>query len=76
MVISDSFGSASVASVRAGPRAVRFLAAGGTMVLDTLLHDLVPMTTAVLVRTHHDPAFARLVETDVRLVLETKERST
>lgn len=74
LVISDSFGSASVASVRSGQRAVRFLGAGGTMVLDTNDQDLAPMTAAVLARAKRDPAFADLVETDVRLVLDTKER--
>ena len=74
VVVSDSFGSASVSSVRPGPRAVRFLRAGGTMVLDTNYLDLEPMTAAVLHRMGRDRDFAALVADDVRLVLETKER--
>lgn len=74
VVVSDSFGSASVSSVRPGPRAVRFLQAGGTMVLDTNYLDLAPMTAAVLARARRDSDFADVVEADVRLVLATKER--
>ncbi len=74
VVMSDSFGSASVSSVPAGRRAIRFLEAGGTMVLDTNHLDAGPMSAAVLGRMERDPAFAELVEADVRLVLATKER--
>ena len=74
VVISDSFGSASVSSLPAGPRAVRFFQAGGTMVLDTNYLDLEPMSAAVLARMKRDPAFAELIEADVRLVLSIKER--
>lgn len=74
VVVSDSFGSASVSSVPPGRRAVRFLQAGGTMVLDTNYLDLAPMTAAVLARMQRDPGFAEVVEADVRLVLATKER--
>jgi beta-N-acetylhexosaminidase len=74
VVISDSFGSASLSSVPAGRRAIRFLEAGGTMVLDTNYLDAGPMSTAVLGRMERDPAFADLVEANVRLVLLAKER--
>lgn len=74
VVVSDSFGSASVSPVPAGQRAVRFFGAGGTMVLDTNYLDLEPMRAAVLARTRQDPAFARRIEVDVRLVLATKDR--
>lgn len=74
VIISDSFGSASVAGTPPGERAVRFLEAGGTMVLDTSYLDLEPMSTAVLERAASDPAFAATVEDAVRLVLAAKER--
>ncbi|WP_205472789.1 glycoside hydrolase family 3 protein [Nocardioides sp. SYSU D00038] len=74
VIISDSFGSASVADVRPGERAIRFLEAGGTMVLDTNSYDLEPMSRAVLARAEADPAFAELVRDNVMLVLETKAR--
>ncbi len=45
VIISDSFGSASLASTPPGVRATRFLAAGGTMVLDTNWLDLERMST-------------------------------
>ena len=73
VVVSDSFGSASVSSVPPGQRAIRFLAAGGTMVLDSNYLDAGPMAAAVVARMKRDPAFAELVEDDVRLVLATKE---
>lgn len=74
VVISDSFGSASVAPVPAGRRAIRFFESGGTMVLDTNYLDLEPMTAAVLARMERDPAFGELIEANVRLVLATKQR--
>ena len=74
VIISDSFATPSVSSVPAGRRALRFLKAGGTMVLDTNHLDAGPMSTAVLGRMKRDPAFAELVEADVRLVLAAKER--
>lgn len=74
VVVSDSFGSASVSSVPPGRRAIRFLEAGGTMVLDTNYLDAEPMTTALVARAERDPAFADTVEADVRLVLAAKQR--
>lgn len=74
VIISDSFASASVAGTEPGERAVRFLRAGGTMVLDTNYLDLAPMADAVLAEAAADPAFADVVEADVRLVLAAKER--
>ena len=44
------------------------------MVLDTNYLDAGPMSIAVLERMERDPAFADLVEANVRLVLLAKER--
>jgi beta-N-acetylhexosaminidase len=74
VVLSDSFGSASVSSVPPGRRAIRFLTAGGTMVLDSNYLDAKPMTAAVVALMERDPVFADLVEDDVRLILEVKQR--
>lgn len=74
VIISDSFGSASVAGMPPGERALTFFTAGGTMLLDTNYLDLEPMSTAVLAAIDADPAFAETIEADVRLVLETKDR--
>lgn len=74
VIISDSFGSASVAGTPPGERAVRYFRAGGTMLLDTNYLDLAPMSRAVLAEMDADPEFARVVEDAVRLVLAAKER--
>lgn len=74
VIISDSFGSASVAGLPPGERALTFFRAGGTMLLDTNYLDLEAMSTAVLAALDTDPAFADTIEADVRLVLETKDR--
>ena len=74
VVISDDLGNArAVEDVPPGERAVRFLAAGGTLVL-TVEPDLVPeMVTAVLARDAADPAFAATVDEAVRTALLAKE---
>lgn len=74
VVLSDSFGSASLADLRPGERALRYFRAGGTMLLDTNYLDLAPMSRAVLAEMAADPAFAATIEADVRLVLAAKER--
>jgi beta-glucosidase-like glycosyl hydrolase len=63
VVISDDLGNArAVSNVPVGERAVRFLAAGGTLVL-TVDPSLVPtMVDAVLARSDTDPAFAAVVD--------------
>jgi beta-glucosidase-like glycosyl hydrolase len=73
VVISDDVGNArAVAGVPAGERAVRFLAAGGTLVL-TVDDTLVPeMIDAVLARSDADPAFARQVDAAVHTALLAK----
>ena len=74
IVVSDSFGSASVAYLRAGLRAVYFFRAGGTMVLDSAPAQLHPMVTAVLARMKHNDAFAATIKADVLAVLTMKAR--
>lgn len=74
VIISDSFGSASVAGTPPGERALRYFRAGGTMLLDTNYLDLAPMSRAVQAEMDADPEFARVVEDAVRLVLAAKER--
>ena len=74
VVISDDLGNArAVQDVPPGERAVRFLAAGGTLVL-TVDPTLVPeMVDAVLARDAADPAFAATVDEAVRTALLAKE---
>ncbi|WP_324278110.1 glycoside hydrolase family 3 N-terminal domain-containing protein [Blastococcus brunescens] len=74
VVISDDLGNArAVLDLPPGERAVRFLAAGGTLVL-TVDPDLVPeMIDAVLERDRSDPAFAATVDAAVRTALIAKD---
>ena len=75
-VISDDLGNATaVADVPVGERAVRFLAAGGTLVL-TVAPDTFPtMLDAVLARDAADPAFAATVDAAVRTALLAKAQA-
>jgi beta-glucosidase-like glycosyl hydrolase len=76
VVISDDVGNATaVADVPVGERAVRFLAAGGTLVLTVNTGDFQPMLDAVLARTESDAAFSAVVDAAVRTALEAKNRA-
>jgi beta-N-acetylhexosaminidase len=76
VVISDDLGNAAaVGGVPPGDRAVRFLAAGGTLVL-TVDATIVPeMIDAVLARSAGDPGFAAQVDAAVRTALLAKARA-
>jgi len=76
VIITDDIGNAqAVQAVPAGERAVRFLGAGGTLVL-TVDPDLVPqMIDAVLARSDSDPAFAAQVESALHTALLAKARA-
>jgi beta-N-acetylhexosaminidase len=76
VVISDDVGNAAaVGGVPPGERAVRFLAAGGTLVL-TVDAALVPeMIDAVLARSAADAAFSATVDDAVRTALTAKIRA-
>jgi beta-N-acetylhexosaminidase len=72
-VISDDLGNAAaVRDVAVGDRAVRFLAAGGTLVLTVAPETYPDMLEAVLARDAEDPAFAALVDSAVRTALLAK----
>lgn len=76
IVISDDLGQAvSVQDVEVGDRAVRFLAAGGTLVLTVQPATLPRMLEAVLARDAADPAFAATVDEAVRTALRAKARA-
>ncbi|MHA6757714.1 glycoside hydrolase family 3 N-terminal domain-containing protein [Streptacidiphilus sp. PAMC 29251] len=73
VVISDDLGNAvSVRSVPVGQRATAFLAAGGDLVLTVDPSTVDAMTSAVLARVAHDPAFRAGVDASVRRVLTAK----
>ena len=72
-VISDDLGAATaVADVPVGERAVRFLAAGGTLVLTIAPGTFPEMLDAVVARDAADPAFAAVVDAAVRTALLAK----
>jgi beta-glucosidase-like glycosyl hydrolase len=75
-IMTDDVGRAkAVAAVAPGDRAVRFLAAGGTLVL-TVEAGLVPeMIDAVLARSAADPAFAAQVDAALHTALLAKARA-
>jgi beta-N-acetylhexosaminidase len=73
VVISDDIGAAqAVQGVPVDERAVRYLEAGGTLML-TMDADLVTeMIDAILARAEADPAFSATVDTAVRTALTAK----
>ena len=75
VVISDDLGSArQVASVPAGQRAVRFVAAGGDVVLTVDPLVLPAMQRALLARARSDPRFRAQVDAAATRVLTAKLR--
>lgn len=75
VVISDDLGRArQVADVPAGARAVRFIAAGGDLVLTVDPAVLPAMYGAVLARARADPRFRALVDASAARVLGAKDR--
>ena len=76
VVISDDLGSATaVESIAPADRAVRFLAAGGTLVLTVDASIVSGMIDAVLARADSDAAFAAQVDDAVRTALLAKARA-
>jgi beta-N-acetylhexosaminidase len=76
VVISDDMGTAAaVAGISPANRAVRFFAAGGTLLL-TVRPGIVPeMVNAVLAHSAADPAFAKQVDAAVTTALLAKARA-
>jgi beta-glucosidase-like glycosyl hydrolase len=76
VVITDDVGTAeAVQFVAPGDRALRFLAAGGTLVLTVTASVLPEMEDAVLARDAADPGFAKQVDAAVRTALVAKARA-
>ncbi|MEV4636938.1 glycoside hydrolase family 3 N-terminal domain-containing protein [Actinoplanes sp. NPDC049548] len=76
MIMSDDLGAADAATiVPVGQRAVRFVAAGGDLVLTIRPQDAGPMATALVAEARRSPSFdARLADAAGR-VLRTKQRA-
>ncbi len=73
LIVSDDLGRAvQVSAVAPGQRAVRFLAAGGDVVLTADPATLGPMIDAVLSAATDDPEFAARVTDSQRRILEAK----
>lgn len=73
LIVSDELGRAEqVAAVPVGQRAVRFLAAGGDIVLTADPAILGPMIEAVLAAAANDPGFAAQIADAQRRILEAK----
>jgi beta-N-acetylhexosaminidase len=76
LIVSDDLGRAvQVAAIVAGERAVRFLAAGGDIVLTADPATLGPMIDAVLSAATDDPEFAARVTDSQRRILEAKSHA-
>lgn len=74
VVVTDDVGvAAAVASVPAGDRAVRFLDAGGDIVLSASLSAAQAMAASMQARYGADPAFAAKVDASVGRVLALKQ---
>jgi beta-N-acetylhexosaminidase len=74
VVMTDDVGAAAQMSVYPlSDRAVRFIAAGGDMVLTVSPGQIPTMTAAVLARAQSDPTFAAKVTASVLRVLEAKQ---
>jgi beta-N-acetylhexosaminidase len=76
LVISDDLGVAvAAASVPVGERAVRFVRAGGDMVLTVKTSDAAPMTGSLLAAVKADPAFAARAADAAQHVIRSKYRA-
>jgi beta-N-acetylhexosaminidase len=73
MIMSDDLGAAgAVAAVPVGQRAVRFVAAGGDLVLTIRPEDAAPMTGALVAEAQRSPAFAARVADAAGHVIRAK----
>src|SRR5690349_12590829 len=76
MVMSDDLGAAdSAASLPTGERAVRFVAAGGDLVLSIRPQDAAPMSAALIAKARTSPPFAARLTDAARHVLRVKDRA-
>jgi len=74
VVITDDVGAAAeVASVPAGQRATRFVAAGGDIVITAKASLTSTMVNALVVKAQQDKAFAATLQASVRRVLALKQ---
>ena len=73
LVVSDDVGNAmAVRAVAPGDRAVRFVAAGGDVVLTVRSSDVAPMTAALVAAAAIDQGFAAQLDASATRVLQAK----
>ncbi|MET0416874.1 MAG: glycoside hydrolase family 3 N-terminal domain-containing protein [Actinoplanes sp.] len=76
LIMSDDLGAGvAVSAVPPGQRAVRFVAAGGDLVLTIRPRDAAPMGEALLDKAEKDQAFRARVTDAARHVLQAKQRA-
>jgi len=76
LIMSDDLGAGvAVGAVPVGQRAVRFVAAGGDLVLTIRPKDAAPMAAALIDRAGRDLAFRNRLTDAARHVLEAKKRA-
>jgi beta-N-acetylhexosaminidase len=76
LVMSDDLGAAAAAeAVPVGERAVRFVRAGGDLVLTVRPQDAAPMTAALTAAARQSPAFAARVTDAVQHIVRAKYRA-
>jgi beta-N-acetylhexosaminidase len=74
--MSDDLGAAAaVASVPVGQRAVRFIGAGGDLVLTIRPEDAAPMADALIAEAQKSPAFAARMTDAAGHVIRAKYRA-
>lgn len=74
VVISDSLdGAKQVAQWSPGDRALKFVAAGGDIILTTSATAIAPMSKALVTRAKQDPGFRTKLDAAALRVLELKE---
>jgi beta-N-acetylhexosaminidase len=76
LIVSDDLGAAgAVSSVPVGDRAVRFIQAGGDLVLTVKASDAGPMSAALLAAAQANPAFDTRVTDAAARVIRSKYRA-
>jgi beta-N-acetylhexosaminidase len=76
LVVSDDLGAADAAeAVPVGQRAVRFVRAGGDVVLTIRPQDAAPMSAALIEAARRSPAMAARIDDAAAHVLEAKRRA-
>ena len=74
-IISDSMAAVAVSDLTPANRALDFLTAGGTIVLDTNPADIPAMVTAVVAQAQQNSSFLAQVQAAAGIVLEQKYRA-